>query len=285
MRSLRSSCGAFGIVLASTIIASASGDTSGSSRDGTSRALIIVGLAGDDEHAELFRATAGRWREWLVESLRFPEAEVRILAGAQTEAGFSDAPATAESIVKEAESLRLSTKSSDRVWIFVLGHANFDDGHALFHLPGPDLPDDRFAALFDDLTAQEQVFWLTTAASGAFVKPFSKTGRIVVAATEKDGEANETEFPHALAEITRKPDAQLDLDKDGQVSIQELFDATVQAVEARFAADQRAPTEHAQLDDNGDGIGTEAKPVQTPARPDGSLSSKTFVTKVASNSP
>ena len=168
--------------------------------------------------------------------------------------------------------------------MFVLGHANLDDGHAFLHLPGPDLRDDEFAALFRGLAAREQVFWMTTAASGSFLPSLSTPGRIVVAATERSGESNETEFPHVLAELARKPSRQLDLDKDGKISVQELFVSTVESVEARFASDKRAPTEHAQLDDNGDGIGTEVKPVEKPSNPDGTLASKTYL-KVEPTSP
>ena len=61
----------------------------------------------------------------------------------------------------------------------------------------------------------------------------------------------------------------LDLDGDGQVSVAELFTRTVEAVEATFGKDRRAPTEHAQLDDNGDGVGTE-RLGPSPVPPDGS---------------
>ena len=37
----------------------------------------------------------------------------------------------------------------------------------------------------------------------------------------------------------------------------ELFTATTREVQRRFEADKRLPTEHAQLDDDGDGRGTE----------------------------
>jgi hypothetical protein len=251
----------------------------------TSRALIIVGLPGDSEHEALFKATAQAWKDWLTGPLGFPPDQVRVLSGPMAKDGSGRASSSRESIEREAESLRRRTGPDDRVWVFVLGHANLDDGHAFLHLPGPDLRDDQFAALFKGLTAREQVFWMTTAASGAFLPGLSSPGRIVVAATERSGESNETEFPHALADVIRKPPGLLDLDKDGKISIQELFGSTVDAVEARFASDTRAPTEHAQLDDNGDGVGTEVKPPEKPANPDGALASKTIVLKVESTSP
>ena len=79
----------------------------------------------------------------------------------------------------------------------------------------------------------------------------------MITATTADHEVNETEFPHALAEVCRMDARTLDQDGDGQVSVWELFLRTTEAVEERFQKDQRAPTEHALLDDNGDRRGTE----------------------------
>jgi hypothetical protein len=265
-----------GMVGCSLIAASGAIADDGSSPT-ASRALIVVGLPGDSAHEALFRESAGRWKDWLVGTLGFAPGDVRTLAGSAVVKGFGDAPATRESVATEAESLRKKTAAVDRVWVFVIGHANLDDGHAFLHLPGPDLRDDEFAALFRGLVAREQVFWLTTPASGAFLKPLSATGRIVIAATERSGEVNETEFPQALAEVVARPVGRLDLDKDSKVSIRELYLATVEAVEARFKADMRAPTEHAQLDDDGDGSGSELQSDPKTPKADGVLASKTFL--------
>jgi hypothetical protein len=79
----------------------------------------------------------------------------------------------------------------------------------------------------------------------------------VIAATAADDESNETEFPEALATVVKRPVERLDANGDRRVSIAELFTAVTAEVLARFAGDSRFPTEHAQLDDNGDGKGTE----------------------------
>jgi hypothetical protein len=65
------------------------------------------------------------------------------------------------------------------------------------------------------------------------------------------------------------------------VSVLEIYRHTVAEVGARFAADNRVPTEHAQLDDNGDGAGTE-EPVlagEKDKKPtaDGALAGRTYL--------
>jgi hypothetical protein len=240
----------------------------------TDRALIVVGLPGDSAHEALFRQTARRWREGLTGPLGFPADRVRVLFGAGGEDG---GPATREAIAREVQEARTVLAAEGRLWVLVLGHANQDSGHAFLHLPGPDLRDDEFAALFQDLACREQVFWLTMSASGWFLPALSAKGRIVIAATARDQEFNETEFPHALADVIQQPPREVDQDGDGRVSVWELFLRTAEAVESRFASDRRAPTEHAQLDDDGDGVGTERPDGSSDESKDGSLAKKALL--------
>jgi hypothetical protein len=222
---------------------------------GKSRALIIVGLPGDAEREKLLADTAGKWRDWLTNSLDF---EVKLLFGRSGRPQLADAPATRESIEGAVADLKKSLRAEDRLWVFFLGHGDYDGERASFHLPGRDLHAAEIGKLFGGINCREQVFWLTHSASGWFVKPLSAKGRIVIAATAADEEYNETEFPHALATVIGKLDAK----KDAKVSVLDLYRRTVAEVEARFAVDKRVPTEHAQLDDNGDGVGTEEPVVE-----------------------
>lgn len=235
---------------------------------GTSHALILVGLPGDEEHEKLFADTARDWRDWLTGKLDFDPGHVHILFGKKGSKDLAEDPATREDLEKTVADLKKTLNPQDRLWVFFLGHGNYDGEHASFHIAGPDLHEDQLAKLFAGLSCREQVFWMTTSASGWFLKALSAKDRIVITATAAEEEYNETEFPQALATVTKRSLAQLDTNKDGKVSVLELFQHTVAEVEARFAADNRVPTEHAQLDDNGDGVGTE-KPV-----PDGKLEGK-----------
>jgi hypothetical protein len=238
-----------------------------------SRALIIVGLPGDAEHEKLFADTARQWRDWLTDSLDF---EVTVLFGRSGKPPLANAPATREAIENAIADLKKSLRAEDRLWVFFLGHGDYDGERASFHLPGRDLHAGDLGKLFAEIACKEQVFWLTHAVSDRFVKPLSAKGRIVIAATA-DEEFNETEFPQALATVIGK----LRPDNGEKLSILDLYRRTVAEVEARFAADKRVPTEHAQLDDNGDGAGTE-QPVVEPKgdkKPtaDGRLAARTFL--------
>ncbi len=226
-------------------------------RPGKSHALIVVGLPGDAEHEKRFADISRQWRTWLTDTLGFAPADVRILFGRAGKAGLAKGSAERAAIEREVADLKRALGREDRLWVFLLGHGNYDGEHASFHLPGPDLHEDQLGKLFAGIECREQVFWITTLASGWFLRSLSVRGRIVITATAADEEFNETEFPEALAAATKLPVERLEADKDGKVSVLELYRRTVAEVEARFAADKRTPTEHAQLDDDGDGSGTE----------------------------
>lgn len=228
------------------------------------RALIVCGHPGDETHREMYAQTVERLRDALESQYRFATSEIRILFGTAT--GLGDEPALADCVgaatgeAIRAEAARLCARASpeDAVWVIVIGHAHFDGRQVYFNLPGGDISVDAFGNLFDSLQAGEQVFWLTTCLSGFAVKPISRKGRIVIAATRANLENNETVFPLGLADVlTASLSADDDRDGDGRLTIFDLYIHVVRAVMLRYKAAGSIPTEHAQLDDNGDGRGAE----------------------------
>jgi hypothetical protein len=255
---------------------------------GKNRALIVVGLPGDEDHTRSFAAVAHGWREWLVGPLGFEANEVRVLFGLDGRKGLAKGPSTRAAIEAEVTNLKKELRPEDRLWVFFLGHGNYDGEHAYFHVPGPDLNESQMGKLFADVNCREQVFWMTTSASGWFLGSLSRKDRIVITATAGDDEFNETEFPEALAVVAKLPVARLDTNKDGKVSLLEFYLHVVTEVERRFAADNRVPTEHSQLDDNGDKKGTERPVVEVGIKvgkptADGHVAAKTFLPYKLSN--
>jgi hypothetical protein len=102
------------------------------------------------------------------------------------------------------------------------------------------------------------VFWITTPASGFFIKPLAAPGRVIISATEADREINETTFPHVMADVlsTPPPDG-FDADEDGRRTLFDLYIAISRTLAQRYADDMQLSTEHALLEDNGDGRGSE----------------------------
>ena len=168
-----------------------------------------------------------------------PKPDVLVRFGAEKEA--SDGPAISgarglsnrEGIIADVDELRKRLTEQDTLWVIVIGHTYFDGRDSHLNIPGPDLDQRSFAKLFEGLKAREQVFFITTPASGFFIKPLAATGRIVITATEPDQEVNETLFPHALADVLSAPPEGIDRDKDGKISVLELYLAVVANVMKR----------------------------------------------------
>jgi hypothetical protein len=242
-------------------------ETKGSTVSGVRRALILCGHPGDEHHRDMYARTAKALHAGLTTQHGFASSDIRVLFGASPAAEEGRAvagwvgTATREAIRTEVSRLCQRGKPEDAVWVIVLGHAHFDGRRAFFNIPGRDMSMDDFGRLFDDLQGREQVFFITTCLSGLAVKTLSRKGRIVIAATEADLEDNETLLHLALAEALATPPSseEYDRDGDGRPTIYDLYLNVARGVMLRYKATGSIPTEHAQLDDNGDGRGTEVQ--------------------------
>ncbi|HUG67847.1 MAG TPA: hypothetical protein VMM76_08845 [Pirellulaceae bacterium] len=237
---------------------------------GAKWALIICGIPGDEDHHKLFSESIESLHQSLTTSLGFPAANIHIQFGAEPSAEDGPAVAAAGGQATRSElnaavaRLREELQPSDALWVFVLGHAHYDGRNSYLNLPGAgdgetDIHQDDFGKLFQDIPAAQQVFFITTAVSGYFIRPLSAKGRVVITATEADREVNETLFHAALAETLSEPTEKdkFDVDDDDKITLFDLYINVTQNVARRYLAEMLLATEHAQLDDNGDGRGTE----------------------------
>jgi hypothetical protein len=241
--------------------------TRAAAAEGTKRALIICGHPGDKDHRDKFAVTVVKLHQALVERYGFPPSQIRVQFGAPVAEG--DGPllagprggATREEIEAAAAELREALQPEDTLWVVVMGHSHYDGKHSFFNIPGPDLQEQEFGKLFAGLDCREQVFFITIPTSGYYIKPLSAKGRVVISATEADLEVNETLYSVALADVLATPPApaDFDADRDGRLTLFDLYIAVARNVVARYLDEELLPTEHSQLDDNGDGRGTEVQ--------------------------
>lgn len=231
----------------------------------TRRVLILCGLPGDDEHRNLFASVVEAIHEGLTTNLGVKAEEIRVQFGSPKKP--SDGPALTasrgtclkEEIAREAAELK-ALKGEDALWVIVVGHTHHDGKKVWLNVPGPDLTADEFGKLFAEVNCGEQVFWVTTPVSGFFLKPLAKPGRVVISATEADLEVNETLYPTALADVLKNPHKEtLDADSDGRQTLFDLYVAAARNVASGYALEKTLSTEHALIDDNGDGKGSEVQ--------------------------
>ncbi len=217
----------------------------------SSHLLIIVGLAGDPEHGELFRKWAEALSATATERLGVAKENVIYLGD---DPGQSMGTSTRDEIVKAFATLATRAGEDDTVMIVLFGHGSFDGRIAKFNLPGPDMTPADFAPLVAKLKSKRIVFVNTASASGPFVEALSGPGRTIVTATRNGAERFATLFGRFFVDAFATESA--DADRNGRVSILEAFAFAKREVANAYEREGLLMTEHALLDDNGDREGS-----------------------------
>jgi hypothetical protein len=230
--------------------------------------LILVGLAGDPEHGELFHKWGGELAE-AAGKLGVPADHVVYLVDqpAEGEARVSG-KATVEEIGKTFDKFAKLATADDAVYVVLIGHGSYDGKTAKFNLPGPDISAADFNTQFRKLPTKQIVFVDTTSASGPFVNDLSGPGRVVIAATRNGAENYSTLFGGYFVDALTGDEA--DADKNRRVTMLEAFQFAKAAVQRAYDKEGLLSTEHAVLDDNGDRAGSTDP---STAGPDGKVAS------------
>ena len=231
-------------------------------------ALIITGAPGGAAYAAAYQ----KWEQQLTTALRdrlgFSPDRIEVLSGT---AGEADRSSTRPHVERAIAHLKAVAHADDLVLVVLIGHGTSDGGTAKFNLPGPDMTSADWATLLRELPGR-LVFIDTTAASSPFLADLSARGRIVITATESTAERYDTVFPAQLIAALTDPAA--DLDKNGRISVWELFQFVNRGVARHFDEQGLLATEHGLIDDNGDGIGADMA-AQSPS--DGALARATYL--------
>jgi len=208
--------------------------------------IVAVGAPGDTAYGERFYAWADDW-EKLATSLGASLQEIGRVKASETD---------------DRDSLRLAIESAieapqqSPLWVVLIGHGTFNGKVAKFNLAGPDVTQ---AELADWLKACKRplVVINATASSAPFLPALSGSDRVIITATRSGNQNNATYFMAEFVEALQGLVA--DLDKDEQVSLLEAFLMGSKQTDAFYEGQGRLVAEFALIDDNGDGLGTEAQ--------------------------
>ena len=206
--------------------------------------ILAIGAPGDDEYATNFLRQAAKWQE----ASRKGDAHLTMIGlGSCTETNDHDQ-------LRQALSMEPKDGSSE-LWVVLIGHGTFDGKEARFNLRGPDLTATELAELLKPFQRPVAVI-NTTECSGPFLNKLSATNRVIITATRSGNEQSFAHFGQYFTDALTDPQA--DLDHDGQVSLLEAFLTASRQVGEFYSLRGRLASEHALLDDNGDGLGTPA---------------------------
>jgi hypothetical protein len=216
---------------------------------------VIVGLAGDPEHAELFQ----RWASTLVDG-----ATGRLGLARDHVVYLTDQPekdpkrATGKSTRQEVEraltSIARTASEDDVVFVVLIGHGTFDGKVAKFNLVGPDMTPENFAPILKSFKSKHIVFVNTASSSAPFLEALSGPGRTIVTATRTGAERFATLFGGYFVDALFSDSA--DADKNRRISVLEAFNAAKAGVARAYEQEGIMLTEHPLLDDAGDRKGS-----------------------------
>ena len=206
--------------------------------------IIAVGAAGEDEYGTDFQKSAQLW----IQACKKGGANYFTIGLDPTNA-TTDLERLKQTLSAEPR------ESANELWLVLLGHGTFDGKVAKVNLRGPDLSTDDLFAWLQPFKRPLAVIDCTSA-SAPFLAKLSAPGRVVITATRSGYEENYARFGIYLSQAIADPNA--DLDKDGQTSLLEAYLMASRRVVEFYDSAGRLATEHALLDDNGDGLGTPA---------------------------
>jgi len=206
-------------------------------------AIIINGPGGEAVYAKQFEEWTGQLRSVLAERYGFDAKHIVVPR------------ATAEEVKGVFGTLKTQLDADNVLFVFLIGHGSFDGKESKFNLIGPDLAASEYNTLLSSLPTKRVVVFDMSSASGEFIKSLAAKGRIVVTATRNGQETNATRFTGYFIAALNANDA--DTDQDGHTSVLEAFVYANRLTADFYKRAGRLATEHALLDDNGDGVGHE----------------------------
>ncbi len=213
--------------------------------DASAHILLVVGAGGTPEYAEQFEKWADIWVDVAEKS-----------SAIVTPIGRSERTETTDREQLEKAIKSLPSSDPAPVWVVLIGHGTYANNVAKFNMRGPDVSARQLAGWIEPLE-RTVVIVDCASASGPFVNRLSGKNRIIVTATKSGTEQNYARFGKYFAQAIGSP--QSDLDHDDEISVHEAFIRASADVQRFYDSEARISTEHALIDDNGDGKGTPAK--------------------------
>ena len=218
--------------------------------------VVITGIGGEERYDQRFHAWAATLLDAAEDQFGLPDSNIVYLAAQpERDPGRARAKSTKDNIETTLAELAATMPATAPLYIVVIGHGSYRNGVSKVNLPGRDMTAQDFAAAVDGFGPDRPIAFVNlTSASGEFVKVLSGPNRTVITATKSGMERNESVFGQFF--VAAFVGTEADFDKDERLSLLEAFRYANTEVERDYDTEQKLLTEHAVLDDNGDGVGS-----------------------------
>lgn len=217
--------------------------------------VIIAGSGGEEPYIGQFQSWGERLQRVLVDQLGAQSPYVYLLteAAESPEEGIA-ATSDVESIRSVFEIIAQQIEENDSLFVYLMGHGSYYKSISRVHVPGADLTSDDMKEFLQPFAKHQTVIINGTPCSAVYVNELSEPNRVICTATKSVTEFNATEFMGHFIECLE--DGSADRNRDERITVFEACQQAAQLTDAWYISNGYLPTEHAILDDNGDGQGT-----------------------------
>lgn len=232
-------------------------------------AIIVSGESNDAQHYTWFKNSTKQAYDLLI-TKGYSDNNIDYLFETASETGV-DYESTVDNFTMVIDQLREKSTSIDNIVVILIGHGYFDGTNSYYTLHDYNIQDTEMADMFSDIKRDKVVFVFSPCNTGGFIDDLSGPDTVVISSTRPD-ESNKAAF---IEPFLASFDGSGDKNNDGNVSFAEAFNFASKSVGDQYKNNNWGNlTEHAQLDDNGDGISHEA-PV--PNEGDGGLARESYL--------
>ncbi len=216
--------------------------------------LILSGSGGEEFYQQQFQEWNSRLYTALTQQLSIPKENVTPLAEPLEGPSQPESTISLDTIYQAFDALSKRVQPEDDLYVYLIGHGSHFKRDTKLHIPSRDLTAGDLADRLDAISARRIVLVVAISSGAGFINSVSGPDRVILSATKGVDEINATEFMEFFIEGLESGSA--DGNRDERITIIEAAHYATQLTNAWFVGEGLIATEHAILDDNGDGLGT-----------------------------
>lgn len=216
--------------------------------------MILSGSGGSPEYQSKFRSWTQRLKTSIEKLSLRSSPEIIILAEAVEGKDNPGAPISKDAVLDTFKDISSRIVKEDTLYLFLIGHGSHLRETTKFQVPGEDLTADDFESALTAISASNIVFVNSGSVSAGFINVLSAPGRVICSATKSVREVNAPEYMEYF--LQGLEDGSADQNRDDRISFLEAARQADALTQAFYVAEGLLASEHALLDDNGDGLGT-----------------------------
>lgn len=212
--------------------------------------LIVCGSGGTEEYQNKFQDWGERLQATALRGQGVSKERLIVLTDrAESRKNASPLDNIKESLAR----IQQTAAPEDELFVFLIGHGSFMRGISRLLLTGEDLTAERLLEWLEGISIQRQIVVNASASSAGFINILSRSDRIICTAVKSAEENNATEFMEFFLQGLEQGRA--DADYDQRITLLEACRFAAEETQSWYRAQGLLATEHALLDDNGDGLG------------------------------